>query len=454
MFLALFFLLLIYACFRGVTRDVGALNLMVFVGFLQDPARKLIAGEPVAMTVMVGVVVACMTVRQLFSTRASLLDPYIKWTDTIKPALIIYLAIIVVQGVHSLVRYGSPIVPVLGAIFYLAPLIAIGLGYSQFSRFEASRQFLVVFCCLALVVALSVFASFSGLEYQVFGEVGSGLVIYDQGTILKAYSGLMRSSEIASWHMGACICFLIILILDRGSVPSLIIVSFAVVLLMTSIILTGRRKMILQIVIFSALYFPLLRYYQDRLSSRFISVSVIGIISLLSIYWFLPSFEGTQYDLYLARGVSVFEDAGSRFSTLGLGSIKWAYQIHGVFGGGLGVATQGSQHFVQGNVGGAGEGGIGKLVSELGIISLVVIAWLGITFAKHLHRCIALVAKATPSKLPFTIGILAFLLANVPTFIVASQVYGDLFVLLVLGFLAGSLFALPKQVSARLNRAN
>jgi len=451
MLVAAFFVLLAYTCFRCLTNDVDGLSLMILVGFLQDPTRKLLAGEPVVMTIMVGVVVACMTIRALLISQQSFFEPFVRWTDTIKAALGVYLVIILLQGLHSLIRYGSPFIPALGAIFYLAPLIAIGLGYFQFGRFELVRKFLLVFCGLALIVALSVAASYLGVNSNLFGEVGTGLLIYDQGTILKAYSGLMRSSEIASWHMGACVCFLIVLIVDRGSVPSLIIVVLAVTLLMSSIILTGRRKMILQILIFSMMYFPLLRYYQGRLSSRFISVSIVGLTLLLSMYWFLPSFEGTQYDLYVARGASVFEDAGQRFSTLGLGSLTWAYKSYGMFGGGLGIAAQGSQHFGQSGSVAVGEGGIGKLVSELGLISLFIVAWLGLMFAKHLHRCIGLVAQATPTKLPFTVGILVFLLANVPTFIVASQVYGDVFVLLILGFLAGSLFALPKQVTARLN---
>jgi len=55
-----------------------------------------------------------------------------------------------------------------------------------------------------------------------------------------------------------------------------------------------------------------------------------------------------------------------------------------------------------------------------------------------------------PEKLPFVVGILVFLIANIPTFAIASQVYGDVFVLIILGFLAGALFALPRQVVSRL----
>jgi len=357
---------------------------------------------------------------------------------------------VVKQYNFALVRYKSVVLTGLGAIFYIAPLVAIVVGYYLFRRFEHIRSFISAFCVLAILVAISIFASFFGIESKLLGEVGSGLIIYDQGTILKAYSGLMRSSEIASWHMGACVCFLIILLVDRTSLGSTVIVSGAIALLFAAIVLTGRRKMLVQIAIFAFLYFPILRYYQGRMSTRFILVVMIGAGVMSTVYLFMPSLEGTRYDLYLARGATVFGDAGERFSTLGLGSIQWAYNAYGFFGGGLGVAAQGAQHFGSVSISGAGEGGLGKLVSELGVFSLVFIMWLSWAFAMHLHKCISLVAVAAEARLPLAIGCLVFLMANLPTFIVASQVFGDVFVLIILGILMGALFALPIQVIARL----
>ena len=450
MIVSIFFILLSVLCLRGLMSDFRGWWGVILIGFTQDPVRKLISGEPVIMSVMVGLVVASIFLRQTVTAPSTLLDSFSKWSSQVNLAIFVFLVLVVFQGLHSLLRYGSVLLTGLGAVFYIAPLVAIVVSYAQFNRFEAVRHFMLVFSMLALIVALSVIYSYFGGQSQLLGEVGSGLIIYDQGTILKAYSGLMRSSEIASWHMGACVCFLVVLVIDRGSLPSFLIVVISVALLVGAIILTGRRKMILQIVVFSCIYFPLLRYYQQRLSSRFFALIVLGLVLFTGLYLaVLPGFQGTQYDLYLARGVSVFGDAGERFTSLGLGSISWAIRDHGIFGGGLGVAAQGAQHLAVGGTGGSGEGGIGKLVSELGLISLFIVAWMGIAIAKHLHKCMRLVATVVPEKLPFVVGILVFLLSNIPTFTVASQVYGDVFVLVILGFLAGALFAIPKHVVAR-----
>jgi len=453
MLLYLFFLLFFVACIYGLSRDVGVTGFVILIGFFQDPARKLIAGEPVYMTIMVGVVVACISLRHLLVSRGAFVEPFMRWSNELAVPMTVYLSLIALQGLHSLMLYKSLILTGLGAIFYLAPLVAIVVGYSQFNHFEAVRRFLYFFSICAVIISVSVILSFSGTESRLLGEVGAGITIYDQGTVLKAYSGLMRSSEIAGWHMGACVCFMLIVISDRGSLLSIIIAACLVTLLIASIILTGRRKMILQILIFSTLYFPILRFYQGTLSTRFASgLVILSILVWSAAYIILPTLEGTRYDLYFARGATVFGDAGERFSSLGLASISWAYQSFGFLGGGLGVATQGSQHFGSIAGTGAGEGGLGKLVSELGLLALFLIAWLAYIVIKHLHHCLGLVASVVPEKLTLSVGVLVFLIANVPTFIVASQVYGDVFVLLILGLLAGALFALPKQVMLELGR--
>jgi hypothetical protein len=450
MFVFLFFLLMVLSCYRGLVHNTSMVALIITVGFLQDPVRKLLPGEPVVMTVMVGVVIACIMVRQLLVARHSLVEPFMRWDYRIVGPLMIYLGLVGLQALHSLARYSSPFITALGAIFYLAPLATIIVGYTQFQAMRYVRIFLFVFCALAFVVAVSVYLSFSGVESAVLNEVGSGLVIYDQGTVLRAYSGLMRSSEIASWHMGAAICFLLIMAVTNNRLSSWVLAGLVVAVLVGAIFLTGRRKMLVQIAIFSALFFPLLRYYQGRMSTRLVGVLVMLSVLGMAVYSLAPNLDGTTYDLYLARGASVFGDAGERFRTLGLGSISWAIRAHGLFGGGLGVASQGAAHFVQGISSGAGEGGLGKLVSELGVLALPVIAWLAYRIASFLHKCLMLAAKFSPDVLGFVVGIAVFLVANIPTFVVASQVYGDVFVLLVLGLLTGALFAIPKLVTQQL----
>ena len=448
---SIFFVSLLVACI-GVLRNENALAAGVLtIGFLQDPARKLIEGEPVAITVMVAVVFACATFRQMFLRSMPLSEPFSRWSPSIVGVLQLFLLIVAVQFFHSWIRYGSVIVSSLGLIFYLAPLAAISVTYHCFSHFGEARQMISWFCLASFIVALTVLASFVGIESDLLGEVGSGLLIYDQGTILEAHSGIMRSSEIAGWHMGAGVCLLVVLYVSNIKSPSAIWVALALGLMIAAILVTGRRKMLFQIMLFLALYLPVIRLYERNFTSKYL----LALALLLPLAWLLFSqFSAIQaenrFDLYLTRGSTVFGDASERFASLGLGSIDWALHRFGLFGGGVGVAAQGAQHFGETIAGGAAEGGLGKIVSELGVPSLLVIAILFWQLGRHLDRCMKLVANLAPRFLYMMVGILVFLISNIPTFIVASPVFGDVFVLTILGMLGGILFAIPKLVTAHL----
>lgn len=401
------------------------------------------------MTVAVGLVVACMFLRLMVTNRSLVTEPFRRWSGEMYAPIQIYLVLLAIQFVHSLVRYGQPLTPVLGLIFYTAPLIAISVAYSQFDRFARMKDLLMLHCAFAVLVAITVLLAFNGVESNLLGEVGDGLTIYDQGTVLKAYSGLMRSSEIAGWHMGASACFLLILLTENRSVRKVVLTVVIILLLMTAIILTGRRKMIFQLLVFGVLYFPFLRLYQRRAADGyFMTIIVLGLVAIGLIAIIAPMITSSQFELYVMRGSTVFGDATGRFEQLGVGSIGWAFNRFGFFGGGLGIAAQGAQH-LSGAVavaGGAAEGGLGKIVSELGAVSLLLIAWLLYVIAKHIHNCLSLVAKVLPDRLPFAVGVAVFAASNAPTFIVASQVFGDVFILTIIGLTVGFIFAIPKLV--------
>ena len=449
--LLFFILCLTIACIAVIQRDQALAAGVLAIGFLQDPARKMIEGEPVVMTVMVAGVFAFATFRQVVLKSKNFTEPYVRWSPTISDVLRLFLVIVALQFLHSLLRYGSPMMSALGLIFYIAPLAAISVTYHCFSSFKQARQLLNLYCLASVLVALSVLASFNGVESSIFGEIGSGLVIYDQGTVLRAYSGFMRSSEIAGWHMGAGICLLIILYVSRLQRSSIILVALAIAMMLAAILVTGRRKMLFQIILFVILYLPVIRLYQHRFTSKYLLL----LAAILPLAWLmfsqLPAIQGENtFDLYLSRGSSVFGDASERFTNLGLGSISWAINRFGLFGGGVGVAAQGAQHFGGVVAGGAGEGGLGKIVSELGVPALFVFAWFIWQIGRHLDRCLKLVAQYSKQYLNMMVGIIVFLFSNFPTFVVASQVYGDVFVLTILGMLAGVLFAIPNLVAGHL----
>ena len=121
------------------------------------------------------------------------------------------------QALNALVRFGNVIVPMIGLSAYLTPFVALCLVYQTVVRSPENflTKFLQFYVVCVFLALLSIGLQYIGYHWSVLGEVGQGLPIYDQHTIMAAYSGLFRASEIAAWHAATCACFLIILIVSR-----------------------------------------------------------------------------------------------------------------------------------------------------------------------------------------------------------------------------------------------
>jgi uncharacterized membrane protein YidH (DUF202 family) len=152
-----------------------------------------------------------------------------------------------------------------------------------------------------------------------------------------------------------------------------------------------------------------------------------------------------QLNPYVQRGVTVFGEAPDRLSALGLGSVVVdSIRRFGFLGGGLGIASQGSQHFGRSGdmTGYSAEGGLGKITTELGVPGLAVILVLVGLGARFFKRLIHRMRRAPALSSRFVYGIVALVVANTVTYLVAAQVFGDPFVLLILGLCVGFLLAI------------
>ena len=425
----------------------------VLIGFLQDPLRKFIPGEPVILVVLVGVFVGATVIGMWRETGPLVLEPLIRWQEALKFRLLAFLVLVFVQSIISLLVYESAILTCVGLMSYLAPLVALSVTYSYFRNLNDFSLLISLYLFAAVLICVGVFLSFFGLNWRILQEVGSGLVIYDIGTVLKAHPGFMRASEIASWHLGAAVCFMIIVVNVKRDTRTSVIMGFLITMFVAAILMTGRRKMIMQILQFLVFYSVLLLYFKNAISGKLVVAIAAGAMA----FWFgieiiFPGGYGSQFELYAQRGATVFSDALGRMYQLGYSPIEWAINRVGFFGAGVGVASQGASMFGGGSqvIGGAGEGGLGKITVELGVPGLVLIFALSMGLFKYMLKILAYVAQQNDESFRIFAGIAAFLAANVPTFIVASQVYGDLFVLLILGWLLGLLLAVPR-VAAEYN---
>ena len=439
--------------FSGHSRNWRfGIPLCLATAILQDPLRKLTPDQPVYFVGFVGVVFAAAFIGALVSGVSMSPSRVFGGNPRLAKPMWILLLLIILGAFNSYIRFGNPAISLIGLLTYLLPLPAIVFAYQLVVREGPAPvyQFLKAYVVCTGLALTTVYLEYAGYDWRVFGQVGGSLLMYDPyiGVIIP-HSGIFRASEIAAWHAMACACFVVLLMaLRRINFSSLLIAMVGVALLVGIGVLTGRRKMLVELMVFVSAYGILWIIFQKGVSKLGVILTIAGVIGCVSLVGQLNEREYTtdnvRYDVYVDRAKTVFEDIPSRFVTLGIAPVKWAYDSFGFFGAGVGVGTQGTQYFGGvGEIAGAAEGGLGKVTLELGIPGLFVIAWLAISILRHLWQIMRAASGISPRIARLSYGLFAFLVANGAAFSVATQAFGDLFILLILGWTLGFLLAIP-----------
>ena len=427
---------------------------MIIVAFLQDPARKLELDRPVYFTLLVGVVFATAYLRAQVNTR--FVPAQIPgWKHFLRTPFIVLLVLLAAQGANALVVYGKPVIVAIGALSYLAPLPALFAGYHfALKRGQTGiERWLIWYLVAALIVLPSIALEYAGIDWQILGDVGEGFQMFQEDAVLIAHSGFLRASETAAWHTATAVCVLLLLSsMRRISMKRIVAVVGIIVALLAIGILTGRRKIFVEIAIFISIYVSLLAFFGKGGAKLAVGAIVGGLFSFVFVTWvvddqasFRAGPDDVRYQRYAERTATVGYDMADRFVGLGLEPVQWAIQGHGWLGGGLGVASQGAQHFGGGAdvFGGAGEGGLGKITAELGVPGLAIALWFGFASLRYGWHVLKFVSERSTTVARLAYGLVAFLVANLAVFFVATQLFGDLFVLLLLGLVAGFFLATP-----------
>ena len=439
--------------------------LCVLTAILQDPLRKLVPGQPVYFVVFVGVVFVAASLGAM-ATRVSLApSQMLGWRQYVGTPFALFVLVALAQAVNSLARFGNPVMTSIGVMSYFAPLSCIALAYRfALSRGEAGvlrwMRFYVVIATLALI---TVYLEYAGFNSNTLGEVGGGVLISGAGAYYKGNSGIFRAAEIAAWHAATVACFAFVLFWGRRvSLPKLLVAFAFIVFLIGIGALTGRRKMIIEITIFISAYFCLKLWFLRGNGKVVLLTALLGVAGYVGAIGMMQpdrgdgswaservsKTTGNSFGKYTERAGTVFEDVPRRIMNTGVQPISWAVAEYGWAGAGLGVGSQGAQHF-GGVSSGAAEGGLGKLTVELGVPGLLVAFWFVFALSRYVWRVLGLLAAESPEHANLAFGLVAFMLANVAAFAVATQAYGDLFVLLTLGWSFGFLVALPVLAEAK-----
>ena len=427
---------------------------IVAIAVLQDVLRKLTPDVP-SYYILWSVVMFAM-VAMVALSRNALQNQATLWLgdERLKGAFYLYFALVALHSLHALLRWGTPVVPIFGLLFYLGPIIAL-LVVLAFARHPVwMKRFVGAYLLIMVPVCLTVYLSPQFKDsIPVLREVGSfverELIIYDAGTILYSYSGLLRVGEIAAFHAAISAGLLSIVLYQRDSSTfKRALALLLIILLLGAISLTGRRKMLMALSIYWILQFTLLNILRTGYSRRMLVFAILGLSVTLGVGLVSGDSESS---LYLTRGASVFGSVSARVET-SVDLFQSALDRSSWLGLGAGVASQGMRYTgvdLFRYVGGSSESGIGLIAVELGVPGILVIAWLAFNIARVIWNKLRMIAEVDDTLLIQSVSYVALLLANAATFATATQLYGDYFVLITLGVLAGGLYACVYRASRR-----
>lgn len=466
-------IILALACLTAVFKWQWALLICVVVGLLQDPLRKITPGAPV---IYVGFVMIAFAAAYVGAAAAHVrLNPSViyGWRQDLRFPFVLFVVILSLQAVLCFARFGNLMLPAIGAAFYITPVVAVVFAHQLASRIgsQGIARWMWFYVACSLVWFVSVYAEATGIRAPILGEVGVGQIIYDVGSPSKANAGFYRAAEIAAWHVATVSCFLFILLNGRKmSVPRSLLVALVVLFLLYVGLATGRRKMLVQVVAFASTYVFLHAWFLRGKAKLAVLALVAGALLFGMVIVAVKPDAGdfdapsrpeqtTSDDRLVAwkdRGLTVFTAVPQRFAQVGYQPVMSAVWDFGVFGAGLGAGAQGAQYFGGGVrlVGGTSEGGLGKITLDLGLPGLVVALWLIATVGRMIWTRLRALARVSRPHASVAFGFVGVLVANIATFSVATQAYGDIFILLTLGTCVGVLLALPAMAARDLGIAS
>jgi hypothetical protein len=80
-------------------------------------------------------------------------------------------------------------------------------------------------------------------------------------------------------------------------------------------------------------------------------------------------------------------------------------------------------------------------------------AWISVLVSRHFWRIMKAATEVSPQIARLSYGLVSFIVANAAAFSVATQAFGDVFILLILGWVVGFLFAIPVLVQEKTGTA-
>jgi hypothetical protein len=201
------------------------------------------------------------------------------------------------------------------------------------------------------------------------------------------------------------------------------------------VMLCGRRKMIYMLPIYGfVLSWLLWRVQSNRFQfKKMFVVILLGIFAGYGIYGIVGPSSDVENYYFKDRSNDPFQ----RFKKEGVHELIVTYSQSGFWGEGLGTATQGIHHLKVARPRTWQEGGLSKVLVELGVPGLFGFVLVFAILIKSMWTMIADKLDKNSSYFVFWGGLFAVLCGNSVAFVVSGQIYGDPFIIIFISFISG-----------------
>jgi hypothetical protein len=431
--------------------------LCIIVGFLQDPIRKMVPGEPLYITAMIALFAFASFIGGKVRVRNFNFSMLHKMKNILLKPLNIFVILVLLQSIMTFLALGSMSIATIGMLAYLSPIPILLLGFYFVRNKEDIFRIMKFYIFISILMSAGIYLSYMGFDWDILRAVGTEIYVYPvSGGSVKLHPGFLRSSEVAAWHAGASMCFIFILFISaKGTTPFKWLSFPLAVYFLFAVIFAGRRKIIAELALFISAYMFLFLYFRRGAMKLGILTLAIGL--LFAYFGAIYVIKDADSDLlkYFERPKGIVEDSVERLKLMSIDTLKWVMIRNGFFGSGAGTGSQGAQHFGGGAqlVGYSAEGGLGKVLAELGVPGLIIFFWLLFALGRYFKWILDETTRRDLLETRLIYGLVAFLLANAIVFVTAHQVFGDIFVLFVLSMTMGFVFGMQKIYNLTANKS-
>lgn len=407
----------------------------IVCGVLQDPFRKLTPGTPPLMSMSVVVVYGVILLVAASTLVRSRRDFMLRFPNVYNAAFIVMIFLIA-AALRGVATFGISLwkVPAVSLAIYSIPIPAVLLGYTWLKKEQQLVDFFRFYAVLTSTALIGTPLEYLGVKWSALGMVAMpwGYIRHLPGIQIRVLSGFYRAPDIMGWH-ASMLTIIAIIMAMRARVltkawPWILVAAWGFL----NCLISGRRKAIYMVAAFALVFFW--RYVKRLTSAQLSSILVVGC-ALTGVVYFLGSSETSS--VYTRGAMTSSTEIFGRLE----GGAQTSVQQHGILGAGLGAATQGVRH-VTGSEYDMGwqEGGMAKLVVELGVPGLFAIVLFGWALFRMMLR-ISSVGDLEGTSQILRVGLFAIVAANALNFLASAQAYSDPVLTLSSAFYVGCLFA-------------